>query len=104
MSAFDWVNKFLRDLIVPSYAVPVLPPRPVSGNDIARATVDRAIVAQLISGSKSTLLDKATFAIAPVIVDAVAQWGADQGARDRAIDGRRQGSGTVIITARSELE
>jgi hypothetical protein len=65
--------------------------------------VERALIAQLISGSDSTLLDKATFAIAPVIVDAVAQHGAEQGARDRAIYGGGRPSTKVIITARSEL-
>jgi hypothetical protein len=104
MKILDLISAFIRDLLEPRRVESVLPPAPVETQEIIRATLTRAMVAQIISGSDSTLLDKATFAVAPVIVDAVAQWGADQGARDRAIDGRRQGSGTVIITARSELE
>lgn len=104
MKILDLVSAFIRDLLVPRRVERVLPPPPVETQQVIRATLTRAMVAQLISGSDSTLLDKATFAVAPVAVDAVAQWGADRGARDRAIDGRHQANRTVIITARSELE
>lgn len=104
MKILDLISAFIRDLVVPRRVEGVLPIAPVETQEILRATLTRAVVAQIISGSDSTFLDKATFAVAPVVVDAVAQWGADQGARDRAAYGRRQANGTVIITARSELE
>ena len=104
MKILDLISAFFRDLLVPRRVERVLPPAPVETQEIIRATLTRAVVAQIISGSDSTLLDKATFAVAPVVVDAVAQWGANQGARDRAMYGRPQANGTVIITARSELE
>jgi hypothetical protein len=104
MKILDLVSGFFKDLVVPRRVEHVLPPTPVETQEIIRATLTRAVVAQIISGSDSTLLDKATFAVAPVIVDAVAQWGADQGARDWAKHGRPQANGTVNIAVRSELE
>jgi len=104
MKILDQISSIIRDLLLPRRVERVPPPPPVETQQIIRATLTRAVIAQILSGPDSTFLDKATFAVAPIAVDAVAQWGADRGARDRAMYGGNQASGPVIITARSELE
>lgn len=89
MKILDLISASFRDLLVPRRVERVLPPAPVETQEIIRATLTRAMVAQIISGSDSTLLDKATFAVAPIAVDATAAWGAARGAEEFAAEGRR---------------
>ena len=85
----DWISRFIADLLLPRRVEPVLPPPPVETREVIRDTIVRGVVAEIISGSDSTLLDKATFAVAPIVVDATAAWGAARGAEEFAAEGRR---------------
>ena len=85
----DWISRFIADLLLPRRVEPVLPPPPVETREVIRDTIVRGVVAEIISGSDSTLLDKATFAVAPIVVDATAAWGAARGVEEFAAEGRR---------------
>ena len=85
----DRISTFIADLLLPRRVEPVLPSSPVETREVIRDTIVRGVVAEIISGSDSTLLDKATFAVAPFAVDATAAWGAARGAEEFAAEGRR---------------
>jgi hypothetical protein len=75
----DWISTFIADLQLPRRVEPVLPTPPVEKSEVIRDTIVRGVAAEIISGSDSTLLDKATFAVAPTSVDATAALGATRG-------------------------
>lgn len=93
MTLLQRLSDVINDLVQPRRVVHVAPPPPVELADVARSAIWRVVIAEVISGSDSTIADKATFVVAPLLIDAVALWGAEAGARDRAAEGPvRRGS------------
>lgn len=95
-----WLSSFIGDLLIPRRVTPVVPPPPVEPRMVVRATLYRGLMAEVISGPDSTFVDKATFAIAPLAVDAAAAWGAAQGAEHFAARGRRPRPDAIDVEGR----
>ena len=94
------LSDFIGDLIQPRRVEAVAPPPPKELRDVARESAIRAVVAEVISGPDSTLVDKATFVVGPIVVDAAAAWGAAAGSQQRAQEGRGPNRGAIDVTGR----
>ena len=99
-SLLQRLSEFLLGLLQPQRIERVSPPPPVPPRDAVRGAITRLIVADIISGSDSTVLDMAVFAGAPFVVDAVVARGAEAGAREFATRGHRPRRESIDVTNR----
>jgi hypothetical protein len=63
----NWISKLLTPTVTPRE----LPTKEVSP---LNSLINKALIAEIISGSSSTLADKASFVAMPYVVDAVAKF------------------------------
>lgn len=67
-----WIKQFLNGLVNPT-VTPKAPSSTTNGSSLTHDLIVASVIAEVTSGSDSTLLDKATYVALPYVIRAVAE-------------------------------